>query len=823
MQGLGLNTIAARNPGLSFSRVPTDYLPRPRLIESLSERKRLRLLCAPAGYGKTAVLSQFMESRACGEQQLWIDCRGQPQALASLCTLVAQALGLAPDTSPEALLECLGARMAPFWLVLDDLASDNSSELNGWIEQLLAVRNSSVQLLVSCRQRPDWNLPRLVLEGELLELNTAQLALTRDEFEALVNQLRHKTNARCREALWAETQGWCAGVRLLLSRSINSVTPHFSSAPVLRDYLHYELLARLDADEREVLFGLAHLSKVCVELCDQLWEEQRGGQVFERLLRCQAFIVPVDSQARWYRLLPAVAHALQDQLHAATLNRLRLRSCRLLSSLGHFDDAIEQALSAEQPEVAASYMEQLRLTWLLSDRHLDRLMIWRDRLPAYLLESSPRLIYLCARALLFSGRLDEAEHCLQQLRQFLPMPDPSRNHRLLANWQALFGSLQALRGNTRQARLHCQAAREGLNAQDWLSVLLCLSTLARIAMIEGDLPESRKLLEEAVELARRQGSRDAEVLVNTDRIRLTMLEGQAGMAEALLDKELEYVTGNTGQPNPLLGRLLFLKGELLLLQGSEHAAEQALQSGLVQVRDCSAPFILFGYLMLSELAARRGRYEDAQLLLHEAQRRMHWGKIHAACYSSAIALQNARILAQEQRWEPLLQATQALDAYLQGPTASSPPLLMPSLRQRNQLLLAQATYQTGEVDLAVRRLRTLLVECEQVGFITLASEARQCLIRIAGDTEQPAHVEADSGAQARAPASQGTSYQDELTPREVSVLKLLAEGMSVREVGKSLFISVNTVKTHAKNINVKLGACRRTQAINSAKSMGILA
>ena len=66
-------------------------------------------------------------------------------------------------------------------------------------------------------------------------------------------------------------------------------------------------------------------------------------------------------------------------------------------------------------------------------------------------------------------------------------------------------------------------------------------------------------------------------------------------------------------------------------------------------------------------------------------------------------------------------------------------------------------------------------------------------------------------------------YQDDLTPREVSVLKLLAEGMSVREVGNRLCISENTVKTHAKNINVKLGACRRTQAISCAKAMGILA
>jgi ATP/maltotriose-dependent transcriptional regulator MalT len=85
--------------------------------------------------------------------------------------------------------------------------------------------------------------------------------------------------------------------------------------------------------------------------------------------------------------------------------------------------------------------------------------------------------------------------------------------------------------------------------------------------------------------------------------------------------------------------------------------------------------------------------------------------------------------------------------------------------------------------------------------------------------EQPANDEKVSPVR----TSGVPDYQDDLTPREVSVLKLLAEGMSVREVGSRLFISENTVKTHAKNINVKLGACRRTQAINSAKAMGILA
>ncbi|MCY1181897.1 HTH-type transcriptional regulator MalT [compost metagenome] len=74
------------------------------------------------------------------------------------------------------------------------------------------------------------------------------------------------------------------------------------------------------------------------------------------------------------------------------------------------------------------------------------------------------------------------------------------------------------------------------------------------------------------------------------------------------------------------------------------------------------------------------------------------------------------------------------------------------------------------------------------------------------------------------PAEAPTREPDNLlTRREVSVLKLLADGLSNEEVGASLYISLNTVKTHTKKINSKLGVNRRTQAIMRAKAMGILA
>ncbi|CAG8871454.1 helix-turn-helix transcriptional regulator [Pseudomonas fluorescens] len=735
------------------------FVPRPHLIDALEGKQcRLQLLCAPAGYGKTSLLQQYLQGVAPPGQVVWMSLGAQWQTLEHFISGLAGELGLAVDTAADAVLAFLDSRavvpelllsragsllqgnavncrsepardealeVAPIHLVFDDLPVDMPADLNHWFDQLLSLKTPRLQVLVTCRQRPDWNLPRLMLTGQLQELGTGQLALRPDEFESLIDALAPHTDAPAREKLWHETGGWCAGIRLSLSLE------QAQSSPLLAQYLERELLSRLSQEQREVLCGLAHLSRFSAHFCEQLWEGQQGGRVFNSLLHGQAFVFPVEQQSGWFRLLPAVALALQHQLTGLALNRLRLRACQLLSVLGHVDEAVEQALCADQPEVAANYMERLWLSWILGERHLSKLMDWRERIEPQLLHSSPRLIYLCAKALLFSGRLDEAAECLARLGHFLPLPDTRRNQRLLANWQALYGTLQALRGHADSARLHCRAALDDLTAEDWLSVLLCHCILARIAMEAGDLVEAQSLLDHSLELARRQGSHESEVLVNVDRTRLLMLQGQWGQAQSLVRSELNRLTVKGAQPYPLLGRLLFAQGELLLQQGHTHEAEVVVQAGLLQVRDCCAPFVLNGYLLLSEIASRSRDPEKARWHLYEAERRMHWGKIHAACYQGPIARQKARIAAREQP----------------------------------------------------------------------ANDDKVLPVRLTGVA----------------------NYQDDLTPREVSVLKLLAEGMSVREVGSRLFISENTVKTHAKNINVKLGACRRTQAINSAKAMGILA
>ena len=355
-----------------------------------------------------------------------------------------------------------------------------------------------------------------------------------------------------------------------------------------------------------------------------------------------------------------------------------------------------------------------------------------------------------------------------------------------------------------------------LEPRDWRSTLLCLTTLARLDMSSGSLPLARRTLQSALELARRQGCLASEVLIDCDRVRLALLSGDRAQAGSLLDACHGRVAASGEGHELLRGRLAFLKGELFLLQGDVTAAADAFKRGLEYARACSDPYILHGLLGLAETASRNGDDESAQRFVEEAERRMHCWRVQPDCYRLPLESMRLRLLAREQQWRRLREETIVLEAELLEP-GRVPPLHTPSLPQRLSYLLALAQAGCGHMGAARDRLRRLHEECAGQEFLALAHEveqARRCLDE--GITsERLAHL---------LPTNCGLAEHavHGLTAREVSVLRLLAEGLSNQEIGNSLFISLNTVKTHAKKINVKLGVRRRTQAIVRAKSLGLL-
>jgi NarL family two-component system response regulator LiaR len=85
-------------------------------------------------------------------------------------------------------------------------------------------------------------------------------------------------------------------------------------------------------------------------------------------------------------------------------------------------------------------------------------------------------------------------------------------------------------------------------------------------------------------------------------------------------------------------------------------------------------------------------------------------------------------------------------------------------------------------------------------------------------------VSAEASAQGQASFAPNTLRQQTLgiTARELEILTLVAHGLSNREIATQLFVSENTVKTHCARAFDKLGAARRTQAVQRGKELGLL-
>jgi len=765
-------------PGL-----PVRHLPRPHLVDGLLDKpQRLRLLCAPAGFGKSLLCCEVLR-RVPHARVAWIAFGGRGMALETFCQRLASRLGL--ESRADRLLDSLARCEDELWLVLDDYPVQDAAELDHWLGLLLHQAGPGLQLLVSCRQRPRWNLARLRLEDQLLELDSRQLAFSRDEFSQVMDLLAPQRDATADQTLWQQSRGWCAATRLLGEPARDP------GHAWLREYLEQEVLARLPACQADILRALAHLPRIDAGLFAHLWPH--GS--FDELLKGNGFHA-LDGGGRWHALLPMIAAALAGGVADAALTQLRLQASAWLAEAGFLDEAIELALQSGAVEQAARLMERLGFDWLFAGAHLRQWLAWHERLPDSLLLASPRLIFQSTRALLLSWRLDEAQRCLDRLERFVPLCEPRLQRRLLANWQALHGALAALGSQPQVAREHCQQALVALGEEDWRSALLCCSTLGRVALGAGDSSEARRLLQEAVEIARRHGCLASEVLVNTDRIRLAILSDELTHGEILLHQSLELIRHEP--PSCLmLGRLHLLRGELLHLRGATNEAVEAYHAGLAQAREGADPFILHGYIGLSGIAAGRGEIEQAGRHLQDAERRMHCNRAQASCYQLLLDAQHLRLLARRQHWQCLAPLAQAIEVRL---AAHGAPLHAPALALRNQLSLALAERGLGDVGAARKRLRRLLDTCRQRGFNALANEAGQAL----GEIDEEATA---SG----------------LSNRERSVLSLLAEGLTNQEIGDNLYISLNTVKAHTKSINAKLGVRRRTLAVVRAREMGLLA
>lgn len=781
----------------------------------------------------------------------------------------------------DGLLDELAVHLSPgkpLLLVLDDYHLAQGPVLDRCLQFFLNHLPDGLLVMVTSRQRPDWHLARLRLSRQLLELHEQDLRLTHDEALTLLDRHSISLRGEALESLIQRSEGWVAGLRfwLLAASEAGSegALPQslYGGEGLIRDYLLEEVIDCLPAEVQSFLYDTAPQERFCSELCDAVREAHDSAEILRFLLAHQVFLVPLDEHGHWYRYHHLFSDLLRSRPTAQAMvptASLHLRACRWFNAQGLLDEAVEQALRAGHLDVAANLVQNLSEEQLLAEQNVGMLLRWKMDLPDSLLISTPRLIVLYSWALGLACQLDAAEELASHLSRFLPAPSATAQKSMLAQWLALSGIIARGRGNRELTLLYCTEALESLPAKRYGQRLMCLSTLSNLAIADSDLWRARGLNRESLELAQRVGNPLFEALAHYDRARVLQARGEILRSLDEVRQGLQRLQGLSPQRlYAVRARLTLYEGFLLALRLQPQAARARLLAGLAEARACRDISVLIGHCVIARLEGSSGEFAKAFAELAEAERLMHIWDVPPIYYLAMITLVKCELWLAQGRTDLADAWLARLGQTYNGEHPAAPPEFHPQLPLHIELQQAVLDVMKGQPMLAEGRLNALHEHGQHSGrqMLSVMALSQKIILLLAGGRESEARkalaqaLEAAAGgvlqpfdplltehpdwlrgqlqlcaptavsqslseklpAMTSRPMLEASPAAEQLSTREMAVLRLIAQGCSNQEISDQLFISLHTVKTHASHINSKLGVERRTQAVARAKELGVL-
>ncbi|GIK71720.1 MAG: hypothetical protein BroJett021_07080 [Chloroflexota bacterium] len=868
-----------------------NAIDRPRLLARLHAglHGRLTLVSAPAGFGKTTLVSAWVAQG--GRPVAWLSLdvgdNDPTRFLVYLTTAlqrIAPELGagvLAALRSPqppplEALLTALVNELAsgapPALLVLDDYHVIESASVGEALAFLIEHLPPPLHLVIATREDPPLPLARLRARGQLTEVRAADLRFTVDEAAAFLNQaMGLNLSADAIAALEARTEGWIAGLQLAAismhghgddrAAFIDSFT---GSHRFVMDYLVEEVLAQQTTDVQRFLLRTSILERMCAPLCEAVVGERatNGQEMLALLERANLFLVPLDSERRWYRYHHLFGDLLRQRLaaslttdHTVSAAVLHRRASQWYEANGFLLEAFQHAVAAHDIDRAAFLVEGNGMP-LHFRGAVKPVLDWLTALPVHELDAHPNLWIAYASALLFTGQLGDIEPKLRAAEALLPT-DPAD-----AETRDLIGRIASIRATV--AVSQHQAATIVTQAQRALDFLRPENRPVRTATtwalgyayeLQGNRSAARRAYTAAVAAA--------EAIGHFIMHLMSML-GIAHMQEA--DNQLHQAAASyrialklAGDP-PLpaasgahlgLAQLHYQWNDLTTAE--EHAQQSLHLARQLQNTDR----FLAAEVMLARLQLARGDAAAAwaQLLAAEqAAQQPHLRRMLpeiAAVQVLALLLQGRLDAAGELAQRYALPFCQARVDLAKG-AASAALARLDALRAdaaakgwqddllQATLLQALAHQAQGETAHALQRLAEALTLAEPGGFIRLfvdeGAPMAQLLASAAAHGEMREYAAKLLAAFPMLPidpqslvvdamlplAPRPSPLVDPLSPRELEILQLIADGLSNQEIGARLYLALDTVKGHNRRIFEKLQVQRRTEAVAKARALGLL-
>ena len=914
---------------------------RPRLIEQLNKGhpsgRRLTLISAPAGFGKTTLVSEWIHQKAEGGRTLaparstgvkdepnaaaihpsslilhpfkvaWLSLDEGDSDLARFLMYFVAALQTIMPKFGEGVLSALQAAQPPteallttllnelaavpdrVILVLDDYHTLDSQPVDQALTFLIDHLPPQLELVITTREDPQLPLARLRARGQLTELRAADLRFTPDEATEFLNHaMGLGLSADDIVALESRTEGWIAGLQLAaLSMQGRSDAASFIGAftgshHFVLDYLLEEVLHQQSADIQSFLLRTSILDRLCGPLCEAVLCAAAGSgqETLEYLERANLFIVPLDNERQWYRYHRLFADLLRQRLQQATsgVAEYHLRASQWYEANGYMADAFHHAIGAKDFARAADVAER---AWQSMDDTFQTgaWLGWIKQLPEDMIRLRPILCTQIGMAFMNAGEPEASERRLRDAERWL---EGSAEGMVVVE-EALLGAMPAtiamaraynaqvqgdLAATVKYAELalrlipeddlfrraqatvlaefshwtngNLEAALKGMD--DWMNSMRQLGNIvfvvasafavADIQVVQGHLRAAVRTYQQSLQFADESGPEAQSITAhhhlglallyhemdNTEgftrhwqkadelgprttlvdwpyrwcvaQARLKQDEGAFDAALDLLDEAKRVYVKN---PVPDLRPIAALKAQLYLKQGQLSQTHEWARERDLSVDDDLSYLHEFEHLTLARVLIAENQITQARSLLDRLLLAAEEGKRTGSVIEVLIA--------------------QALAHRAQDNTPAAHAALDRALTLAEPEGYVRIFVDEGEV------MQMLIADFRAL----IEKQGNREGQRLIGHTDRLLAAFKQSTVAPQSKIGNPKSKMVEpLSPRELEVLHLIAQGFSNQEIADRLFLALSTVKGHTRIIFDKLQVQRRTEAVARARELGWL-
>jgi LuxR family maltose regulon positive regulatory protein len=644
-------------------------IPRPRLTELLntSLERPLTLVSAPAGFGKTTLLSTWIQSLPPGRPRIaWVSLdEGDNEStlfwLYVLTALDSQQPGLCTQlvtylqtqqTPPlrsvlQTLINRLAEQSEQLLLILDDYHLVTEQAIHTSLTYLVEHLPPQLHLILATRADPPLPLSLLRARGHLLEVRTDELRCTPEEVMAFLKKtVRSQLPQDMIEEVAVRTEGWLVGLQLLgLSLQAHAdpgdlLEEVSGSQRYIFDYLIEEVFQNQSASVQTFLLYTSILKRLSAPLCDAILEQSGSQQMLEQLERANLFIVSLDTQRRWYRYHALFTEALRhrlEQTQPALVPILHYRISQWYAQHGRLNEAISHAITAQQWQWAADLIEQVyALIWGNSEHAMVRR--WLEKLPAEVVRSRPRLCLAYAKTLFMVAPYTTTERWLQDaetaLRGTSPAPTnetaetgtppPSEQHER----DNLFGEIAAYRaiitgyylGQGHSVLTFCKEALAYLSEQNLLARAEVAYAQSLAYHSTGDIVAAIQSAKEATALAQAAGDTSSTILYLCRTAYSLLLHGKLHEVVQLAQQAALLGTTPAGLPHAMVcWASIFHADALLQWNRLDEALDFALQGVRLSEQTETIVALYLGYTLLMRIHLARGEMDAARHAFQEAE------------------------------------------------------------------------------------------------------------------------------------------------------------------------------------------------------------